>query len=1742
MPPVRAAQAPVQCVSSDTEWFRTQEEVTAYSLDADNFLAHFRHGGVNNGTLIDESSALNAAPVKAPKSSSTPESSPLATASFLDLERVSRMGVHAVGLIVALGSRISAPTADVNRNSSALAVFNAACRPLREGNPRDVDSAANTSDVNPAGLDSTIDDSDTSAAPWVIVVKLLHILGAVIRLRADSFPLPDKPSDFAAALAMLLATANTLLAEDFDSSIAGWALGAAAAQVVEAMSLKQSSTPLVLSIPILQPPLSWGAAAMTAASLVPESQMQAESSTLNASEASGGTRNGAEKSFIAVIRSFIARSGHVHLVSTFQPTKSVAPESTVDAHTALVAEVSHGLLQTAAMAALAGLVELGDARVVEATVGDIKAVVAIACASPRAVASNSEDARITVPGHRERCVMHAMRLTNAWKLLALVVRPSLNASDHHTCREVVNVIASPSLPNVLVWLLAELQGSEYAAAAGIDKEDFDNNNDPHTSVLELAPNVMVPYALCPGAAIVSATLAASDLADSFRARVLNSLFASLGEIACIEQRFDLQATSSSRATGMASGGGNRSERSSESEASGWLGSFFSSSKTQPSPNTAAAHTSGFIDGRASGASSYGIYTSTAVEQRYGFLLPVLRCLVAAITAAGASDGPPTIQAAVLTCLETIVEKLPTASAIVGGVEIWPVLLGSRFLRGGRRALREWELVHNAAARDIVDGFPPRSNSSSSSSSRSSSGVPRRKESTGSMDSSGGGGTKASSASLQSSPGAAGGAEAWCFVQDRCLRVLHRIILEAPTSVRTRLLTEASHGLRQVDSGRLAALRMARWAMAITQQKQIDKEGEQYRKSPNGGKRVETLLPLPPLPQTWLGGEGTDAVVALARSCLEALVHEANKSHHVMVTASTSGTNSAKAPVDRSVSQLQPPVEAALHRSLLELVACLALGPARDTVGVLVCWRGPSPSNPSTPSGPSNDGPEPWPPPLPFLDALLVLAAHRSSPHSRKYALKALTAVISHCASRAANAVQGLGLAGGSQHDEGKNPALGTTSLERESGFALQRGRAIAFRVMQTLAECFGDEVLATSTSALNVALDLVLWIRALLFQDRLKSAHNSTGRHYGSIEGDDDGSATTVTESLQALFRQAGAVRSLVSALAFCADLAANSPGAPGSNSSKGSEGSDSESVSCCRISSTHGSSSLSAAEAVLLVRRVAYGSLGALVGLMRGTGHLRVGERNKASFQSALHAVALERRYRARRVRLQHIWSMAASEAIPVTHASSLALQASSAESAGTSPISVVAAAAALSPLLPLLLELEGGSPSTHLMSVVFDLVFDDCRIGDAFMENLLETSPSAAVASEAAAEVAEEAVSVGDDSSEDAGAAILLSAVQRHKSLSGHNNSNSWSQHAFTLQHGDGVPLLFLLLPHCASALQAAATRAFHGLLTAEHSSEWRNNQVASSLVTPPLLTVVLEAFPRLSSGNPQVASIALMTTLGQHSVTVAQLKRIFRLMNARRGFRPAYTWRLIKALDEMVADSPGSNNNLESVANDASSDPNGNNNGSVGNNGSTGSSRSNGFTSGGDSSQLAWRRRGPHRYFLFDGHQSGLKLPLMPRWPALKGYTFSAWVRAGRAPHASSTLNYKDPSSGESSAGTGSFKASVTSDSNRASNSSSSNGAGGVNRPSASGTAIYRPVLFAFQCSSGNGIEVCLVEVPGKPGCFTISLTCHSRKKGSIMHDLTGFVEIRAGEWHFIAVAHTRSQFRTVSSVSVHHRMIV
>lgn len=129
-----------------------------------------------------------------------------------------------------------------------------------------------------------------------------------------------------------------------------------------------------------------------------------------------------------------------------------------------------------------------------------------------------------------------------------------------------------------------------------------------------------------------------------------------------------------------------------------------------------------------------------------------------------------------------------------------------------------------------------------------------------------------------------------------------------------------------------------------------------------------------------------------------------------------------------------------------------------------------------------------------------------------------------------------------------------------------------------------------------------------------------------------------------------------------------------------------------------------------------------------------------------------------------------------------------------------------------------------------------------------------------------------------------------------------------------------------------------------------------------------------PQLDEGGSewedglQGLAVDLVRHLGSHSVTVAQLKKIFRLLQPlsasstkRAGITTATTatplqppWMccLLRALRGMMDDDPG-----------------------------------------------------PQRLFLLDGVSSGLRLPRMPRWPAQKGYTFFAWVRLEGRPASSS-----------------------------------------------------------------------------------------------------------------------------------------
>lgn len=146
---------------------------------------------------------------------------------------------------------------------------------------------------------------------------------------------------------------------------------------------------------------------------------------------------------------------------------------------------------------------------------------------------------------------------------------------------------------------------------------------------------------------------------------------------------------------------------------------------------------------------------------------------------------------------------------------------------------------------------------------------------------------------------------------------------------------------------------------------------------------------------------------------------------------------------------------------------------------------------------------------------------------------------------------------------------------------------------------------------------------------------------------------------------------------------------------------------------------------------------------------------------------------------------------------------------------------------------------------------------------------------------------------------------------------------------------------------------------------------------------MTQLLDMLPRLDEGGSecedgvQGRAIDLVRQLGSHSINVAQLKKVFRLLQPvsattttkRAGMsststplQPAWMCSLLRALRGMMADHPG-----------------------------------------------------PQRFFLFGGLNSGLRLPRMPRWPAKKGYTFCAWVRLEEGPASSSSAEARSGGAG-------------------------------------------------------------------------------------------------------------------------------
>jgi WD40 repeat protein len=150
--------------------------------------------------------------------------------------------------------------------------------------------------------------------------------------------------------------------------------------------------------------------------------------------------------------------------------------------------------------------------------------------------------------------------------------------------------------------------------------------------------------------------------------------------------------------------------------------------------------------------------------------------------------------------------------------------------------------------------------------------------------------------------------------------------------------------------------------------------------------------------------------------------------------------------------------------------------------------------------------------------------------------------------------------------------------------------------------------------------------------------------------------------------------------------------------------------------------------------------------------------------------------------------------------------------------------------------------------------------------------------------------------------------------------------------------IPLIFGVLRQSITCIQEFVLNSFYSLINGRGSLINISN---CSQMNPSLLDIVLDYFP-YQVESVQLVSVKLLQSLGKHSVSVAQLKRIFQMMRSHDDFRPSYSTLLLKGLLGMVEENER-----------------------------------------------------PRYSFVFDGLQSGIEIPSIFRWPAQTAFTLSLWI---------------------------------------------------------------------------------------------------------------------------------------------------
>ena len=235
--------------------------------------------------------------------------------------------------------------------------------------------------------------------------------------------------------------------------------------------------------------------------------------------------------------------------------------------------------------------------------------------------------------------------------------------------------------------------------------------------------------------------------------------------------------------------------------------------------------------------------------------------------------------------------------------------------------------------------------------------------------------------------------------------------------------------------------------------------------------------------------------------------------------------------------------------------------------------------------------------------------------------------------------------------------------------------------------------------------------------------------------------------------------------------------------------------------------------------------------------------------------------------------------------------------------------------------------------------------------------------------------------------------------------------------------LPDYFHLIPHCSDSVQHFALESFKNLISGRASLV--NLNVCSNSL-PKVLDIALDLFPYLSDAMQSI-NAEIVERLGRHSISVATLKHLFRTLQQQEGFKHTYAWKVVKSLQGMFLHDPG-----------------------------------------------------PNHTFVFDGNGSGLKLPIVYKWPqTMKGFAFCCWIKV-ESPRQR--------------------------DDQRKMNESDMNSVNIDTTSVSSGTAAstipaeeqeYHPYIFCMTDDGGAGLEFTLKKISGKTGrqSFRLSLSFKS-----------------------------------------------